>query len=283
MFRDEVHAPIHAADARRMTATRADRPCTAATWPGFALPVRWSGTWRRSSWCGSALFPPPRPGADRARVLIEDGLLRENMSPACGASWRASCRRRHRHSHRARHRQLPARPQAAGALDGVLALHPVGGDDHRRRHLVRHRRGVQDLPHHLHDDLHHHHQHGGRRVGAIAPNKIRAAQCARRPAAQIFSRGAAGDGALHPHRHAAGDGEFLHHHRRGGTDRRQRRARQDAVGRPDVHADRRHLRVAGDARPARLRHRPAVPLRASAPSPGSIRRRPDDRQRETSC
>src|SRR3989441_276988 len=31
----------------------------------------------------------------------------------------------------------------------------------------------------------------------------------------------AGDGCLHPHRDAPGDGQFLHHHRGGGADRRQ--------------------------------------------------------------
>ena len=85
-------------------------------------------------------------------------------------------------------------------------------------------------------------------VSAIAPDKIRAAQALGATRGQIFFYVALpATVPLHPHRHAAGDGQLLHHHRGGGADRRQRGARQDAVGRPDVHAGRRHLRVAGDA------------------------------------
>ena len=40
---------------------------------------------------GSTLFPPPGPVLDRARVLIEDGLLQESMIASLRRILQASC------------------------------------------------------------------------------------------------------------------------------------------------------------------------------------------------
>lgn len=59
------------------------------------------------------------------------------------------------------------------------------GNDHRSGDLVRHRRGIEDLPDYLHRGLYRHAEHR-RRVGAITPNRIRAARSLGGNTPQVF-------------------------------------------------------------------------------------------------
>ena len=101
---------------------------------------------------GSVLFPPPTVVFRKGAVLVRSGVLFEHLWASLPAHpGRVHRRLLARHSHRAGDGFVPAGAEGAGAVHGVPALHPVRGHDHRRRHLVRDRRGLQDLPHHLHD------------------------------------------------------------------------------------------------------------------------------------
>ena len=216
MIRDEVAIAMQR--AQRVNGMHRSWASLRATSSASAACSR-SGTSLRSISSTPILFPPPARVVAKAIELAQDGTLWENASVslqrialgfffgsligiplglAIGSF-----------GHRAAHPR---------ALHRVSPLHSGDGADHGGGDLVRHRRGLEDLPDHLHHRVHRHHQHRGRRERRGTQQDPRRAIAGRQPRAGLLVRRPAGDRALHPHRHAPRHGQLVRddHRRRAG-------------------------------------------------------------------
>ncbi len=184
MIRDEVAIALAAGALMARRASSAYGGYAA----GLRQPVRDLARWPRSTWCSSVLFPPPLVGLRSRAIELVAGRRRSGSRSSASL-------------------QRILAGFVAGSLIGIpiglaigsfsivrhllepytefLRFIPAVAHDHRRGDLVRHRRGLEDLPDHLHDDLHRHHQHRRRRRRRRAQQDPRRA-VARRHAGQLF-------------------------------------------------------------------------------------------------
>src|SRR6185436_7965469 len=82
---------------------------------------------------GSVLFPPPTVVLRKGLLLARNGILFEHLGEPPADPGRLRRRLAAGHPDRAGDGLVPAGAQAAGAVHGVLALHPLGRHDHGGR------------------------------------------------------------------------------------------------------------------------------------------------------